>query len=69
MHAPSFVRMRVLNLPNPMTVLLANEIPCHPCNVVHIGIIALMWSAALIGDELLPLDKAGLPDGIEHQLE
>lgn len=69
MHAPPLVRMRVLSLPNPMTAPLANEIPCHPCNRGHIGIIALMWSAALIGDELLPLDKAGLPDGIEHQFE
>ena len=69
MHAPPFVRIQVLSLPNPMTALLANEIPCHPCNGVRIGIIASMWSAALSGDELLPLDKAGLPDGIEHQFE
>lgn len=61
--------MRVLSLPHPMTAPLANEIPCHPCNGMHIGIIALIVSAALIGDELLPLDKAGLPDGIEHQFE
>lgn len=69
MHAPPFVRIQVLSLPNPMTALLANEMPCHPCIGGHIGIIALMWSAALSGDELLPLDKAGLPDGIEHQFE
>ena len=69
MHALSFVRMRVLNILNPVTAPLANEIPCHSCNRVHIGIIALMLSAALIGDELLPFDKAGLPDGIKHQFE
>ena len=61
--------MRVLSLPNPMTALLANEIPCHPCNRGHIGIIALIVSAALIGDELLPFGQAGLPDGIKHQFE
>lgn len=69
MHAPSFVRMRVLSLLNPMAALLANEIPCHSCNGVHIGIIALIVSTALIGEGLLPFDKSGLPDGIEHQFE
>ncbi len=69
MNTPSFVRMRVLSLLNPMTVPLANEIPCHPCNKVHIGIIALMLSVALIGDELLPCDRVVLPDGVKHQFE
>jgi len=40
MHAPPFVRMRVLDIPNPMTTPLAHEIPCHHCIGGHIGIIA-----------------------------
>ena len=69
MHAPPFVRIQVLSLPNLMTTPLANEIPCHPCNKVHIGIIALMLSVALIGDELLPCDRVVLPNGVKHQFE